>query len=139
MPTWRDVSISIAMEGKDVIDGVVIGFDLSFETSEDALGSCADLSILPGWVVWWWLSQYPGFPCSQGHGSCCQSAPQTESPPVGKGVPVAGLTSSPVSLAGWMVPRGPASPFACLLFHPICSGSSLHVEVIVYDTVLSTA
>lgn len=91
--------------------------------------------------LWWWqLSQSPGFPCSQGyHSYCSLSTLQTKSLPAGKGVPMAGLMSSPVSLVGWMVPRGPASPFACLLFHPICSSSSLHVEVIVCNTLLSTA
>lgn len=122
----RCIHLFIAMEEKDVICRLVNGFDLSFETLEGvlSLGSCADVGMLPGWGVWWRLSQSPGFPCSQGHGSCCQSAPHTESPPVGKEVSVAGLTSSPVSLAAWTVPGA-----LILLLHASCSILSARVPL----------
>lgn len=47
----RCIHLSIEMEEKDVIYRLVKGFNVSFETSEDALclGSCSDLGILPEW------------------------------------------------------------------------------------------
>lgn len=135
----RYIHLFIVVEEKDTICRLVKGFDLSFETPEAApcLGSCADLSVLPGWR--WGVSSVSWLALLQGHCSFCQSAPQTKSPPAGKGLPGAGLTSSPVSVVGCAVLMCPASPFACHLFHPVCSGSSLHVEVIFCDAVSSIA
>lgn len=47
----RCIHLFIEMKEKDVIYRLVKGFNVSFETSEDALclGSCLDLGILPGW------------------------------------------------------------------------------------------
>lgn len=47
----RCIHLFIEMEEKDVIYRLVKGFNVFFETSEDALclGSCLDLGILPGW------------------------------------------------------------------------------------------
>lgn len=134
----RYIHLYIAVEEKDTICRLVKGFDLSFETPEAApcLGSCADLVVLPGWRCGvssvFWLALL------QGHCSCCQSAPQIKSPPVRKGLPGAGLTSSPVAVVEWAMLMCPASPFACHLLHPICSGS-VHVEVIFCDAVSSIA
>jgi len=79
-----------------------------------------------------WLALLPGTP------RLLPGCPTGWEPSGGKGVPVAGLVLSPVSLAGWMC-RGALLLLLHALFHPICSGSPLHVEVIVCDTALSSA
>lgn len=128
----RCIHFFIEMEEEDVIYSVVKGVCIFFFLKLQKIPSVGEVAwILAYFQTGVWSSFLSLL--LPGHPSCCQPAPQTESLPVGKGVPVAGLISSSVSLAGWMVPRGSASPFASLLCQPICLASSLHEEVIVCD------
>ena len=126
---------------EDVIYRLVKGFDLSFETSEDVLclGSCADVGMLPGWggvgaaFSVFWLSLLPGTL------QLLPVCPTNQEPSSGEGASRGWVNVKPCISSGRDGAKGPCFSFCMPLVPSYLLGFLSACEVIVCNTVLSTA